>query len=158
MSNQVATKGLDSKIIGEIPSEADVDIALINADMSADGGFDISKVRDRAKIGRFAAADAAGYILANTLIDRESLEKVQRRLLADMDLTKDARTVVSIAEAMKNIVNTSVAVQGVQLKAVEIMAYGRQKKSKQTNAPQAVITGANPQIVMTGNPVATPQG
>lgn len=141
---------VSSKVVGEMPTETEALEAEIGADMP---DLDQIKVGSRAKIGRFHAPNIAGYLLSNSIVDRDSLEKVQRKLLKKLDDTNDVRALCALAEAMKNIVNTGVAVAGAQLKSLEILAYTKKKENRQANAPQAIITGDNPQIVVSGNPV-----
>lgn len=142
---------IDSKTVGEIPTESEAALAEIGADMGET--FEMVKIRDRARIGRFAAGDMAGYILSNSIVDRDSLEEIQRILLADIKKSSDIRMHVAIAEAMKNIVNTGANIAGVQLKAAEILAYGKKKENRQNNAPQQINIGDNAQVVVSPNTV-----
>lgn len=148
MSNAI-TK-IDSQVLGELPTPASVDeaqVELIAADMPE---LNLPEVRSAARVGRFVAADMAGFIAADCVLDAQFLRVAKRKLMADLDKSKDARLDVAIAVALKDLVNASTASHVAKLKAVEIMAVGTKKERRKAQAPQGItgiqVTAENVQI------------
>lgn len=154
--SKLSVNSLDSKVIGEM-EEVTQDRA-IEAEIGADlDGFDVNVVRTRDTIGRFYGSGVPGYVLVNRFVDRAEIEKVQRLITGKLGTDTAKLTMAEIcsgAEAMKNLVNASVASDLAALKAVEILGFKGKKRNRQSNAPQAVITGANPQVVVSAEGIA----
>ena len=151
---------VDSKAIGEHEAEASPEEMMreaMNAASSANfpAGFELTKVLDRAKVGRFVAASGvSGHVVATAMWYGEILEKAAKVLAKDLEKSEDEAQHVATAGALKDVAMAALAAEQTKLKAVEIIAVGSKKKSQKSHAPQTIIMGDRPQIVVQGNQVA----
>ena len=158
MSNAI-TK-VDSKSIGEHEADSNPDEMMRDAMNAAatssfPSGFELTKVLDRAKVGRFmAASGVSGHVVATAMWYGEILEKAAKVLSKDLENSGDEAQHVATAGALKDVAMAALAAEQTKLKAVEIIAAGSKKKSQKGHAPQTIIMGDRPQIVVQGNQVA----
>lgn len=154
MSNPIAR--VDSRVIGEHEADGEgvtlqaAQNALVSAGLGKD--LNLTRVKSRMTVGRFIAANMSGHIVAQGVWYQEMLEKAASKLEAQLDVCLTPVEIVAVAGAIKDVAGAAASMAAVQLKAVEIMAHGKKKKTKQGLAPQTIITGANPQIVVAGQP------
>jgi len=144
---------IDTKTIAELPAspeEPPLEIVAITADMPT---YDRQKLRSRAAIGRDAIGDMVAKVVSDCIVDRDAIEAVQAKLLEKLPTLRDVKDVALVAEAMKNLINTGVASSGLLLQCAETMALGSKRKNKQSNAPQMIFTGDNPQVIAAPLPV-----
>lgn len=145
---------ISSKVIGELEPVTEDAVQLAEIGAALPSQLEVVVVRDRSVIGRFYAPNTAGYLLTNSYVNQDALEAVQRLIIQKLgtEVAKISMSeLCSAAEAMKNLVNASVGNGTMQLKALETLAFSNKKKNRTANAPQAIITGANPQIVVSGD-------
>lgn len=138
MSNSI-TK-IDSKLVGEMEPVTlqDAQLAMTGADMRDDEM--LTRVRDRAVIGRFIAGQIGGYIVGEAEAYLQSLSKARKSLEKVFDNDKSATAEkVSASEALKNISNAAAAQFIVQLKGAELLAVGGKKKERKSNAPTNIL-------------------
>lgn len=154
MSNAV-TK-IDSKLVGELEeaTQENVNEAEIGADLPV--GMDLNVVRTRSVIGGFYGGGVAGYVVANSIIDRNAIERVQALIVSKCDSKTPLAELCSAGEAIKNLTHASVANHTVLLKSLEILGVKGKKRSRQNNAPLAVINGANAQVLVSSSPNGSP--
>jgi hypothetical protein len=143
MSSNAITK-IDSKLVGEMEpvSIEDAEKALIGANMPQEANpadNALTRVRDRAVIGRFIASSIGGYVVANAESYLTMLEKAARSLEREFDDPKTSiERKVMAAEALKNVSNSAASQSLVQLKGAELLAYGGEKRKKKSLAPQGI--------------------
>lgn len=148
---------IDSKTIGEMPADQqacdEARDALVAADLPA--GFDISKLTARNKVGKFAAMHAAGNIMAESIMYRDTMAKVSAILLEELEMAKEPERKVMLADAINRTIANHAALATVELKVVEITAHGNKKKTRNTLAPQIISENT---IINMSEPKETVEG
>lgn len=150
MSNNIAPiSRIDSQLIGQAEAsnsdtendllEAEAEVASQEAGMQTD---DIRVFKSRTTVGRFVSTGMSGYVVGNTLKYQRILDACADTLLAELGQARNAEARIRIADAIGRLANSVMMSHAVQLKAVEIVAQGKKKKSRESNAPQVLIGSA----------------
>jgi hypothetical protein len=133
VSNALAKiKSSDVARIDPMVTQGEAEAAAIKAGIAI---HNLEKVAGKKIVGKYLADEIYGHIITDAHLDRQNLNELQELVSNIAKESNNPEILIMAVETVSKLVGKKVELSTLQLKAVEIGAFGRKKKKGHNVGP-----------------------